>query len=111
MAMLAADLRVRTLERASTNDAKGARRMSAVAHGSALVGSKLKPDGLELDALEAAATTELAATSRFSENPPGLLFRRLAQPAQVRPPPAGPLLLDRRAAVRPQRRTARLQRT
>jgi hypothetical protein len=71
MVVALADLRVRTLDRASTNVAKGAISRTGTAQGRVVVGSNVKPDVLELEAApDAAANMSPARTRMLSEEPP-----------------------------------------
>ena len=93
MAVADADRRVRTLDSASRNVAKGAMRRSGTAHGSALTGSNVKPVLVPDAAPDAADTISSNApcarpapawAMRFSEWPPGRRFRGRARPARAR---------------------------
>src|SRR5258708_13242136 len=111
IAMLAADLRVRTLETARSNASSGATRMSGTAQGSAATGSKLNPDVLAPEAApDAAAAMPPAVMSRFSERPPVQQSRRPAQPARGRPRRAAPQTPGPRVGARPIHPTLRPQR-
>src|SRR5712671_730528 len=102
IARFAEDRRVRTLDTAMTNAARGAMTISGTAHPSVVVGSKLKPDGREPEAVPEAAVAIYATTkSRFSEKSPDPRSPRRAPPVRARqqprvPPPPG----RRRAALR-----------
>src|SRR6267143_316677 len=95
IARFAEDRRVRTLETAITNAARGAMTMSGTAHPSVVVGSKLKPDGRAPEAVPEAAVAIFATTkSRFSEKSPAPRSRPREPPVRARqrppvPPPPG----------------------
>jgi hypothetical protein len=79
IARFADDRRVRTLDRARMNAARGAMTISGTAHGRAVEGSNVKPDGRDPEAVpEAAVAIFAAASSRLSERSPVRLFQRQA---------------------------------
>jgi hypothetical protein len=55
IARFADDRRVRTLDRARMKAARGAMMIRGTAHGSAVVGSNVKPDGRDPEAVPEAA--------------------------------------------------------
>src|ERR1700674_741711 len=106
MAMLDADLRVRTPDSASTKAINGASSIRGTAHGRVLDGSNEKPRDPGA-APDAARTMLAAARSTFSESPRGPQARRPGRPRPTRPPRAGSRPLDRAPAGPKQSRTAR----
>src|SRR5579864_629681 len=113
MARFADDRRVRTLDRARMKPASGASRMSGTAQARVVEGSKVKPPLWRVpDAVpEAASRMPTIATSRFSETPPGPLFRHRARRGQARSPRSAPRPPGRRSAARRPRRTVPRRRT